>query len=148
MEIQMSEEGFERLKNEIIVKVERSEDNTVLRFTTDLGDVFSFYANGDCCSSSWFNNLSGINNLLNYKIREVENKEEKKPSITDANDETGAFHECLQFYGFTLKTNAGYVDIEMRNSSNGYYGGWVSSEKSKYDFKGDDSKFKEVTEDF
>lgn len=34
--------------------------------------------------------------------------------------------ELIQFYGFSIKTDRGDIEIDYRNSSNGYYGGNLS----------------------
>lgn len=87
----------------------------VLVFITDQG-TFVYYTAGDCCSISWFNDMLGVGNLLNFTVVSVEDVELPEPQQKD--------YEYLQDYGIKLTTTGGYVDIVYRNESNGYYGGW------------------------
>ena len=88
-------------------------------FKTDLFDC-AFIAEGDCCSESWFSAVAGLENLIGYKVREV-------VEVTMGSPADGkSRQECDQLYRITLVTKWGACDIEFRNSSNGYYGGWVS----------------------
>lgn len=88
-----------------------------LVFQTDKGD-FAFVAEGDCCSQSWFEHLSGVEDLINSKIKSVRH--------VDMGEIAHPSHECLQLYGTRIQTARGVFEIEMRNSSNGYYGGYIS----------------------
>lgn len=78
---------------------------------------------GDCCSTSWIEHFEGVENLPGQTILEVWSdygpREEDHPE-----------HDCLQVYFYKLRTTAGYVDIDMRNSSNGFYGGWLECSES------------------
>jgi hypothetical protein len=58
-------------------------------------------------------------------------------------DEDG--YEVVQDAFWTIRTNRGYIDIEVRNSHNGYYGGSVSYSGTD-DSVLDDSE--QITEDF
>jgi hypothetical protein len=49
---------------------------------------------------------------------------EAKGWTEDREDEEG--YEVVQDGFWTIKTDRGYIDIEVRNSHNGYYGGSVS----------------------
>jgi hypothetical protein len=42
----------------------------------------------------------------------------------DRSDEDG--YDVVQDAFWTIRTNRGYIDLEVRNSHNGYYGGSVS----------------------
>ncbi len=102
--------------------------DTTLVFKTDKG-LISYDTHGDCCSSSWFSNITGIKNLLGQKVNEVVEREEfsddeikKAEAEYKKNNEYEA--ESLALYGYLLKTDKGTCDIEFRNESNGYYGGW------------------------
>lgn len=85
-----------------------------LAFECKDGEILYFEAEGECCSKSWIE------------------------SIEDFNAFPGTVKECLAVEGpgfrehhksefknyfFKIKTDKGYFDIEMRNESNGYYGG-------------------------
>lgn len=126
-----------------IISVSINPDKTTLKFNLEAGPFnlpfIAFDAEGDCCSNSWFNNITGIANLLGEEVVEVESKaepSESKPNTTDHGEEE------MSYYGVTLKTKKGFCDIEFRNSSNGYYGGYLTLNEGPTD------DFKPVTEDF
>lgn len=52
--------------------------------------------------------------------------------------------EELEDYGEKLSTQKGVCDIVYRNSSNGYYGGYIN----KLDEAPDTSSFKQITDDW
>lgn len=70
---------------------------------------------GDCCSHSWFESvdIDGIGGVIT-KFEE-----------TGGVEVPSADHECLQTYFGTVYTTTGRLCYELRNSSNGYYGGSV-----------------------
>ena len=98
-----------------------NEDATVLVFETDGGPV-AYEAEGDCCSQSWFADITGIGNVLGYVVRAVEEVELPDYNVDDGRgrDEEDAV------YGYRIRTDGGVMDVVFRNSSNGYYGGWLN----------------------
>lgn len=83
------------------------------------------YAQGDCCSTSWFEQVSGENALRPGAILnklELVKMEEKNTIVED----TDGYEDHIKFYGVKFITNKGHTDVDMRNSSNGYYGGFLS----------------------
>ena len=119
---------MKELVGKIISKVELSDDTEFLAFTTIEGEVISYRTWGDCCSVSWFSHINGFSNLIGSKVLEVTQKEERVP--TDAEEAEGDY-EVLAIYAYTIKTEKGYCDIEFRNDSNGYYGGWCDLASGK-----------------
>lgn len=103
-----------------------NEDQSVLVFVTDGGDVI-LQAEGDCCSESWFADLLGVDCLLGQIVTAVEEVE-----MPDYNVEDGrGRQEEDQAYGYRFTTARGYADLIFRNSSNGYYGGWLELASSR-----------------
>jgi Fe-S cluster biogenesis protein NfuA len=99
-------------------------DDEKFKLSFKIGDVFvDYYAAGDCCSSSWFQNFSGIEALLGQVVNEV--REIESETLDDGDKRKGAETDCEQVYGFVFTTNRGRADLDMRNDSNGYYGGSV-----------------------
>ena len=94
-----------------------ADGSTRLIFETDQGDL-AFVAEGDCCSTSWFNDIIGVAAFEHALVRAAETWTPDPPDNTDG-------YECLQVYGVKLTTESGYVDILFRNESNGYYGGYL-----------------------
>lgn len=114
----------------------------MLTFVTDEGKV-SFYANGDCCSKSYFFDFYGVENLLGRKVLSFEEvhlspgdpgyrkrtfdarKRGNPKGKTKKVDESGI---VTKVYGYRLTVEHpvfGEVSaiFSFRNDSNGYYGG-------------------------
>jgi hypothetical protein len=90
-----------------------------LKFVTDSGDIV-YRAYGDCCSESYFSDVNRTTNLFGKKIidvKEVELMEEEYLPMESRQEED-------KIYGYKIITESGECLIIMRNSSNGYYGGW------------------------
>lgn len=85
-----------------------------LVFETDKGRK-AYYADGDCCSHSWFSGVTGVDTLIGHRVTGVE-----EVDLGEVNDSA---HDCLSLYGIKITTDGGRADVEFRNSSNGYYGG-------------------------
>jgi hypothetical protein len=88
---------------------------TVTLHTTK-GDV-TLECGADCCSESWIEHLSIPK--LPATILSIEDKDFGRC------DSDGTRQEYDQKYSTILKTDQGDFEIEYRNSSNGYYGGWL-----------------------
>lgn len=83
-----------------------------------------YTAIGDCCSESFFHSIEGISFLRNCKVLQVIEHPDKEIA--------NSYQEADELYGYTLIVLCTYegqpiapqrVEIEFRNSSNGYYGG-------------------------
>ncbi len=97
-----------------------NEDQSVLVFDTDQGAV-GYAAYGDCCSESWFADITGVSAMLGGTVQTVD-----EVSMEGYNVEDGRCRqESDEAYGYKLTTDKGYADIVFRNSSNGYYGGSI-----------------------
>jgi hypothetical protein len=114
---------FESLIGKTVTQVRFSKDKDLIVFETvgedSLPYNFGFQAEGDCCSSSWFEHINGLSALIGQKVNNV--VERNLPDPPESKN-----YECLQLYGWTLETSLGRFDIEMRNESNGYYGGYIT----------------------
>lgn len=115
-------EHLEVLVGKKVQRLFMSDD--YLKFQTDGGD-FAFRVDGDCCSSSYFYDFYGVENLLkNGPIKAVEEIDLKDDGKRRKDDEE------ISCYGYRLTTESpefGEVSSVMsfRNSSNGYYGGSI-----------------------
>ena len=97
-----------------------NEDQSVLAFDTDQG-VIAYDALGDCCSETWFADITGVSALLGGTVQTA-----VEVSMDGYNVEDGRTRqEWDEAYGVKLTTENGYADIVFRNSSNGYYGGSI-----------------------
>lgn len=88
----------------------------------DLGDrgIFVLDTEGDCCSETWFADITGVGSLLGGIVTGMEAID--MPEDENAQDDRGR-QEYDRFYGIRITTDKGTTDLIFRNSSNGYYGG-------------------------
>ncbi len=97
-----------------------NEDQRVLVFDTDQGAV-GYEAYGDCCSESWFADITGVSAMIGGTVQPVEEVSIDRYHVEDGR----TLQEYDEAYGYKLTTDKGYADIVFRNSSNGYYGGSI-----------------------
>lgn len=114
----------ERLAGKTIECVWIKDDEESLAFSCSDGSWVQWDVSGDCCSTSWFADLVGTQALFGGTAREVQTvmMDEIGYNVAD-----GREREHDQAYGYKIITDLGWCDVVFRNSSNGYYGGWMSS---------------------
>jgi hypothetical protein len=140
---------FKVLRGERINGMFLGNDNWALVFRTVDGKYFRFDTQNDCCNSVWYNHINGATilgegNSFDLLRGAVVTEVEDKGWGDNRSDEQG--HEVVQDGFWTIKTDRGYIDIEVRNSHNGYYGGSVKHiEDCDLEHIED---LKQVTEDF
>lgn len=120
---------MKKLEGRTIKSIRTNADHTVLAFDTDDG-VIAYGAEGDCCSESWFHHFSGVQELLGANVLQVESAPSWEPSarsdVTAEDIAEDSRHDSdNKDYWFDIFTVNAQTRIEMRNSSNGYYGGDV-----------------------
>lgn len=121
---------FNVLRGERINGMLIGNDGWTLVIRTTGGKYFRFDTENDCCNSVWFNHINGVETVLGEGnsfdlirgalVLDVEDKGWGE----NRDDEDG--YEVVQDGFWTIRTDRGYIDIEVRNSHNGYYGGSVS----------------------
>lgn len=127
---------MEELIGKTVVNLYISHDGEYeLRFEDSEGMFHCFRAEWDCCNDVWWNHLVGLENLLNSEVLSVEEKGWEEVEATRQEVEEKGI--------WTIRTAKGYTDIELRNSSNGYYGGDCS-----YNQKSERTPYKKISEDF
>lgn len=115
-------EPITRLIGKTIQEIWISPNKIDIAFVVDGGQVMGFAAEGDCCSSSWFENISGVNTAKGAKVIAVE--EVNLGEIDHPDD--GQSYDCLRAYSTKIKLEGRPdLEIEYRNDSNGYYGGSI-----------------------
>lgn len=112
---------MDELLGKKILKIFVSDNQEILSFDTDKGLV-SYKATGDCCSESWFADITGVDALLGATPSEI-----KYLELGEDIDDGRSRQDVDQIYGFKITTEKGYADIIFRNSSNGYYGGGLTN---------------------
>ena len=114
------------------------------------GRHYCFRTQNDCCNTVWFNHVNGVEtvlgegNLFDILRGAMVTGVESKGWTDDRTDEDG--YDVIQDGFWTIATDRGYIDLEVRNSHNGYYGGSVV-----YDEESDLGTIEDltaVTEDF
>ncbi len=102
-----------------VLKIEiDKEKQHYLKFTTDSGELL-YFAEGGCCSESWFYGMNGVESLIGQVVKTVE-----QVNLGEVLNYIGR-QEWTQAYCIKVTSIGGHTDIEFRNSSNGYYGGSV-----------------------
>lgn len=131
-----------------------NEDQSFLKFVTGDADMI-YYAEGDCCSESWFADILFGGWWRRCKLgKVVEVSDIEMPSIVDkmAEKDGRTRQEFDQVYGYVVKFEMGSLEIIYRNSSNGYYGGSCEyikdTERHWYKEKLEDAVWTEITEDW
>jgi hypothetical protein len=92
-------------------------NSETLHIVTDKA-VHKFEVEGDCCSHSYFYEVQNVSQMISWVAKEIE-------KIGMPNPEQPDEYGLLQAYGYKIHTEGGYGLIVFRNSSNGYYGGWM-----------------------
>lgn len=107
-------EAFEKMtgrKLENVEVVNRDE----LTITLDGGEKIRFGVKGFCCSRSWIEHFETIRDIRGATIISVMNLDLGE-LLPDGS---------LKSYQTIIKTDRGEISVEYRNSSNGYYGGYL-----------------------
>lgn len=112
---------FDTLIGKKILALHINDTKDLIVFDVEGGRIGAA-AQGDCCSRSYFQHLSGLEALIGCTVNEITEHE----SVTTEGSEKTHGSDCEQKYGWTFTTNRGRADLDMRNDSNGYYGGNVS----------------------
>ncbi len=113
-------EKVEYLKGKTIKEILVEDDRETLMFILDPQEKIEFQAVGDCCSDSWIEHYDHIKEpatIIEFVEIDIPASFESKPS------EHNKGEDVMEYYFYELKTDKGSFMIEMRNSSNGYYGG-------------------------
>lgn len=76
-----------------------------------------------CCSETWWSDIDGVSEIVG---RQVDAIRDIDLSGYDVNDGRGRQEED-QAYGFALCSGEIHATFVFRNSSNGYYGGWIQT---------------------
>lgn len=116
------------LVGKIIVAVEINAEKNILKIIEKNQDYY-FYTKGGCCSTTWIEHLNtgltehdwdiDVECLASEEKRTVQNH--KAQMIGEA---LGTKKECDKIYLEVLEGIQGAIlEVEYRNSSNGYYGG-------------------------
>ena len=118
------DEDLDRIIGRKLVSIESTKEEIVLNL--DGGATCTIKAEGDCCSESWFEHVDD-NDATGGDVTEIDN------AIEDATELKAKDHECLLSSFLTIKTTTGRLHVELRNSSNGYYSGYLTVSLGGFD---------------
>lgn len=112
--------NFNNMLNRKLASVVLDKGRDVITFTFQDGFERRFSVEGDCCSSSWIEHLEMPPDIVGATLLSVE---DSAPITQDhaEHDDGGE----ISVYNTSFKTDRGEIVLEFRNSSNGYYGGWL-----------------------
>lgn len=127
---------FEALVGRTIHEVRLSGTDTIY-FRVGPEEWLTYQAEGDCCSTSWFEHIAGAGLVIGREVLsagayEIEPTIEQK-ALEALADEPARDGECIQNYYYKISTLGGDMHLEMRNSSNGYYGGYITAGEGQPD---------------
>ena len=109
---------FKGLVGQPLESVEVSDDKDTVTFRLQSGEGFKYEVHGDCCSYSWIEHVTVPSDVAGAPIVEVKDSGEVREFVKD--------YEHIAVYQTSFVTPKGEIVLEYRNSSNGYYGGWLS----------------------
>ena len=141
---------FKNLIGQRITAVFLGDDDTSMVFRTTEGKYFFYQTRVECCNTVWVTHIAGVGavrgngnsfDLLRGAL--VTGGEDKE--WTENRDGEDPY-EVIQDGFYTLHTDRGYVDIEVRNSHNGYYGG--DFEEAEILDLSEIADLREIVEDF
>lgn len=113
---------FDTLKGKTVKSIRMDSDYAILMF--DDGTHQTLTVEGDCCSYSYFTDFVGVAKLIGAPILSVEEVSVDADALGIKDYEPDSY-ECIQIYGYKFVTELGESTLVFRNSSNGYYGGWM-----------------------
>ena len=130
------------LIGKVITSVKTNTDNTFISFEFLDGTEVTYIAEGDCYSHSWIAHLNGLDYLIGQTVTSIIERDlHHLDAETPNGDET-------KVYGWTVTTSLGYFDLEMRNLSSGYYGGYLEKLTPKTRLYNPIPQLSHVLEDF
>ena len=116
-------QGLTAFVDRQITGVWTNSDGRDVAFTFDDGSTIYADPEGDCCSHSWVEHVSGVAAAEGATIVSVD----ERPELDSQKNVDDSGYDCLALYGISLITAHGErIDIDYRNESNGYYGGWLN----------------------
>lgn len=110
---------FTNMLNRPLASVALNTSDEVV-FTFQDGGIRRFGVYGDCCSHSWIEHLEMPGPIAGARILSVEDS----APITQDHDQHDDDGE-ISVYNTSFKTDRGAIVLEFRNSSNGFYGGFL-----------------------
>lgn len=115
--------SMDLLEGKTLAGVEGENGDDFLDFAIDGGEVVRWDVYGDCCSTSWIDDID-IDCTFPCVVTEVD--EGTDHDKWDKDLENSPEYEVIETLFATVKTTTGRITLTFRNDSNGYYGSCVS----------------------
>lgn len=103
-----------------ITAIYLAEDKKAIKFDVDGSEPIIAKTDGDCCSSTWIENVENPDTLIGSTILSVADLDMPEQSAKEED------YEVIAYYGMKITTAKGDCVLDYRNKSNGYYGGNLS----------------------
>jgi hypothetical protein len=117
--------AIEAMKGRKLAEVKLAPDKESIVFSFQDGHTQAFEVYGDCCSRSWIEHLELPGDVDGATLLSVKDSD----TITQDHEDHDEDHEegggCVKVYNTVFHTDRGDIVLEFRNSSNGYYGGYL-----------------------
>ena len=114
-------EKYSKIIGKKILGIDLSDGAQEIRIRTDAG-IFFGKVYGDCCSRSWVEHLEIPEDVIGSTVIFMEDSD---AISSDHPEHDGKCPEHIEVYNTKISTFGGIIVIEYRNSSNGFYGGWL-----------------------
>lgn len=143
---------FKNLIGKRINGIFLGDDNWTLIFRDTDGKYYGYTTSGECCNSVWVNHMSGVHLVASKDnsfdaIRGALVTGSEDRGWTDAQSTDPNSWDVIEDGFWCITTDRGYIDIEVRNSHNGYYGGNIEEIGDELQLDRIDG-LKQVFEDF
>jgi hypothetical protein len=95
--------------------------NGSLMLVATSGNIVRVELEGDCCSTSYFDDYSKIDalGLMGERLMSIEDVSRDTPEP----DPVPHLDEAQEYHALIIKTDKQSITVDWRNESNGYYGG-------------------------
>lgn len=113
---------FDGILNRTLDSVEHTDDTLTFWFEDGTGARYD--VEGDCCSHSWIEHVTIPDGIRGNVIRDVKQADMQEP-FDHGHDNEDEWGNYIQVYANAFVTDVGEIIFEYRNSSNGYYGGFL-----------------------
>lgn len=112
------------LVGKVITNIDLANDRMAIRFSLNDGTEVIARCDADCCSQTWIEDVLNPDAAIGSEVVNAFSLE--LPEEFQTPTKTENYEEEMQYYGFAIETAKGRFTLAYRNSSNGYYGGWLS----------------------
>lgn len=124
---------FASIENIYIIDIQISENSRLVKFVVSFdqkgkdSQSFYYFAEADCCSDSWFENFLFDEYIrLPIYVDRIFTLEANYQPKAEKQDYDEILHIVAEWGGASKFRTHRRILFDLRNSSNGYYSGWVS----------------------